>query len=85
MKDQLLIGGLDARLWVGRRVRVNSKRRGVGHCMRAMLIEIRVKTGEAVVKPSGHRRVDVVPIGEVLPWWSHSPDLKRSADRLPVV
>ena len=72
----MTIGGIDASLWIGRRVRLNDKRRCAGHFMRGTLIEIQAN-GKAVVRPDGHRGTDVVDLTAVSPWWSQNPDLQR--------
>ncbi len=75
------IGNLDARRWIGRRVRIMSPHRGPGHAMRGTLIAI--EKDRAVVKPAGHRHTDTVPLSAVHPWWAQNPDLKALAEAKP--
>lgn len=83
MSRPATIGGLDAHLFVGRRIKVHSKQ-GSQHGTPAKLVSL-VNGKRALVHPEGHKGTDTVDIDTIWPWWSQNPDLQEKLKDLDII
>lgn len=80
MSDEPLIGGIPARLFVGRTIRFKDRKElgeNKQHFMPAKLLRL-LGRKRAEVQPSGHKRGLVIRLSGIHPWWSENPDLRPS-------
>lgn len=73
------IGGIDARLWIGRPIKFKDASAYGPHYCRARLVAVDGKY--AVVLPVNHRKNEKVSLNCVVPWWAMNPDLKALAEK----
>jgi hypothetical protein len=72
-KDEPLIGGIPARLFIGRQVRLRGTD-GSPHMGRGKLVAI--MRDRAVVRPHKHGKNEIVELDEIHPFWSQNSDLR---------
>jgi len=74
-----LLHGVPIEKWVGRWMKSNRDggKKGSQNRHPVRVISFFPKTGEAQVIPGGHKQPEIVPISQLLPWWSENDDLRN--------